>query len=107
MWVIVGRFLSHCCCLANYGDTFSQCLHVVRPTFSFSADLSIGDRVLYTRFNGARFAARVVETAVEVFVHYESCQDVVKVVNMHSYLLCHPKFQKIPQPGESAGRGLA
>ena len=52
--------------------------------FSFSMDLSIGNGIFYTHSNGVRVPARVVETALEGFMHLEYYQDAVKVVNQHS-----------------------
>ena len=89
-----AALLRNCCCLAKYGDTLSQCLpyccktsycrpHILRPTFSFSMDLSIGDTVFYTRSNGVQVRARVVETAPEGFVHLEYYHAVTSV-NGHS-----------------------
>uniref|UniRef100_A0A7S4FP64 Uncharacterized protein n=1 Tax=Eutreptiella gymnastica TaxID=73025 RepID=A0A7S4FP64_9EUGL len=79
---ILQRFLNHCCCLAKYGDAFSQCLlqcrtsyfppHLLAHTFSFSMDLSIGDRMFYTRSNSVRVSATdCTETAREGFVYLE------------------------------------
>ena len=45
-------------------------------------DLSIGDRVLYTRSNGLRPPATVVGTAEDGLLHVEYYQDGLRVVNM-------------------------
>ena len=44
-------------------------------------DLSIGDRVFYTRSNGLRPRATVVRTAEDGFLHLEYYQDGLRVVN--------------------------
>ena len=44
-------------------------------------DLSIGDRVLYTRSNGLRPPATVVGTAEDGLLHLEYYQDGLRVVN--------------------------
>ena len=70
-----------------YGDTLSGCLlrdiilpsSFLRPTFSI--DLSIGDRVFYTRSNGLRAPATVVGTAKDGLLHLEYYQDGLRVVN--------------------------
>ena len=51
----------------------------LRPTFSM--DLSIGDRVFYTRSNGLRPPATVVGTAEDRLLHLEYYQDGLRVVN--------------------------
>ena len=51
----------------------------LRPTFSM--DLSIGDRVFYTRSNGLRPLATVVETAEDGLLHLEYYLDGLRVVN--------------------------
>ena len=76
---ILQRFLNHCCCLAKYSHACSRRLlqdiilstsfPFTSPTFSFSMDLSIGDRVLYTRSNSVWVPARVVENAPDGYVH--------------------------------------
>ena len=58
-------------------------------------DLSIGDRVLFTRSNGVQVTAGVVETAPEGFVHLEY-QDVGRVVNQHSKLTLSPSPSQVP-----------
>ena len=44
-------------------------------------DLSIGDRVFYTRSNGLRPPATVVGTAEDGLLHFEYYQDGLRVVN--------------------------
>ena len=47
----------------------------------FSMDLSIGDRVFYTRSNGLQPLAMVVGTAEDGLLHLECYQDGLRVVN--------------------------
>ena len=51
----------------------------LRPIFSM--DLSIGDRVFYTRSNGLQPLATVVGTAEDGLLHLEYYQDGLRVVN--------------------------
>ena len=51
----------------------------LRPTFSM--DLSIGDRVFYTRSNGLRPPATVVGTTEDGLLHLEYYLDGLRVVN--------------------------
>ena len=44
-------------------------------------DFNVGDRVFYTRSNGVRVPATVVEFAPDRLVHLEYFRDAVKVVN--------------------------
>ena len=44
-------------------------------------DLSLGDRVFYTRSNGMRVPATVVGMAGDGFIHLEYYQDALRVVN--------------------------
>ena len=48
---------------------------------TFLVDLSIGDKVFYTRSNGVRVLATVVGTAEDGLFHLEYYQDALKVVN--------------------------
>ena len=62
---------------ACYGTTYFP------PHFraTFSMDLSIGDRVFYTRSNGLRPPATVVGTAEDGLLHLEYYQDGWRVLN--------------------------
>ena len=48
---------------------------------TFFMDLSLGDRVFYTRSNGVRVPATVVGMAGDGLIHLEYCQDALRVVN--------------------------
>ena len=59
--------------------------HIILPSSFlgpiFSMDLSIGDRVFYTRSNGLRPPATVVGTAEDGLLHLEYYQDGLRAVN--------------------------
>ena len=48
---------------------------------TFFMDLSLGDRVFYTRSNGMRVPATVVGMAGDGLIHLEYYQDALRVVN--------------------------
>ena len=48
---------------------------------TFFMDLSLGDRVFYTRSNGVRVPAMVVGMAGDGLIHLEYYQDALRVVN--------------------------
>ena len=48
---------------------------------TFLMDLSLGDRVFYTRSNGMRVLATVVGMAGDGLIHLEYCQDALRAVN--------------------------
>ena len=64
-----------------------SCLHICYRTPSsflrntFFMDLSLGDRVFYTRSNGVRVPATVVGMAGDGLIHLEYYQDALRVVN--------------------------
>ena len=76
---MVKHFHSACCRTSYFPP------HLLRPTFSFSMDISIGDRVFYTCSNGVRVPARLVETGLEGF----STSPSPSRVPMH-HLTTHP-----------------
>ena len=69
--------LIYCAC------TYATGLHTpssfLRPTFFM--DLSLGDRVFYTRSNGVRVPTTVVGMAGDGLIHLEYYQDALRVVN--------------------------
>ena len=65
-----------------------SCLHIcyfIPPSSflrnTFFMDLSLGDRVFYTRSNGVRVPATVVGMAGDGLIHLEYYQDALRVVN--------------------------
>ena len=59
-------------------------------------DLSIGDKVFYTRSNGVQPPATVVGTAEDGVLHLEYYQDGLRVVNRQckmESILCPSKFR--------------
>ena len=64
--------------------------HLLIPLFSFSMDLTIGDRVFYTCSNAVLLPARAVETAVHL--EYYQDADILTVCTLHPTLLhCPPR----------------
>ena len=64
--------------------TYATGLHTPPPSFlrnTFFMDLSLGDRVFYTRSNGVRVPATVVGMAGDGLIHLEYYQDALRVVN--------------------------
>ena len=59
--------------------TYATGLHT--PLHTFFMDLSLGDRVFYTRSNGVRVLAMVVGMAGDGLIHLEYYQDPLRVVN--------------------------
>ena len=66
-----------------------SCLHICYrtsypPSFlrnTFFMDLSLGNRVFYTRSNGVRVPAKVVGMAGDGLIHLEYYQDALRVVH--------------------------
>ena len=72
-------------------------------------DLSLGDRVFYTRSNGMRVPATVVGMAGDGFIHLEYYQDALRVVNR--CVLCEGKvvcnFLELGQFGSPNSKGVS
>ena len=65
--------------LAHMLQDFTPPSSFLRNTFFM--DLSLGDRVFYTRPNGVRVPATVVGMAGDGLIHLEYYQDALRVVN--------------------------
>ena len=63
----------------TYAKDFIPPSSFLRNTFFM--DLSLGDRVFYTRSNGVRVPATVVGMAGDGLIHLEYYQDALRVVN--------------------------
>ena len=84
--------------LVQYWRDFIPPSSFLRHTFFM--DLSIGDRVFYTRSNGVQVPATVVGTVEDGLIHLEYYQDALRVVNrqckMESISFAIPSSSSLP-----------